>query len=185
MPQTDIFAVLNRCVQGSWLFFHKAKKQESPLVTAELERQGPCAPHHHRERMDWHWIFFFLFTLSLRVRKILFKKLNRDRNNTKPQDCNHFSRNHGKEQGLKLFCGCSPMKPALLCNAQAKTEHSNFPSSSPSHQEKTGASQIKNRLMLQLIQTELFLFKCFPVSATPATEVCVISLATTDMCPGC
>lgn len=146
--------------------------------------------------MDWHWIFFFLLlllrfsflfvclTLSLRVRRILFKKLKGDRENTKPHDCNHFSKNHEKEQGLKLFCGCSSVKPALLCSAQAKTEHSNSSSSSPSHQEKTGALLIKNRLMLQLLQTELVLLKCFSVSATPVTEVCVISLAT-EMCPGC
>lgn len=108
--------------------------------------------------------FFLLFTLSLRVRRIFFKKLNGDSKKMKPQDRNHFCRSHGKEWGLKLFCGCSPMKAALLCNAQAKTEHSNFPSSSPSHQDETGASQIKNRLMLQLNQTELFLFKCFSVS---------------------
>lgn len=122
---------------GLLAIFSQRKETEVIPTDYRTKRQSCCVPHHHRERMDWDWIFFcfFLFTLSLRIRRILSKKLKGDRRNMKPQDCNHFSRNYGKERGLKLFCGCNSTKPALMYNAQAKTQHSNFPSSSPSQQQ--------------------------------------------------
>lgn len=151
MSQTHFCCPWQMC-SGLLAILSQSKETEVTPTDCRTRNRVLVLPVITRRGRTGTGLFLLFFsTLSLRVRKILFKKLKGDRKNMKPQDCKHFCRNHGKEYGLKLFCGCSPTKPVLLCDAQAKTEHSNFPSSSPSNREKTGASQIKNRLMLQFI----------------------------------